>query len=80
MEKFKLEIISPQKALLKKEVDMVVLPGKTGCIGIMKNHAPLLAALTKGNVRVKLDEDEENFEIEGGFVEVNENGVTVLVT
>ena len=58
---------------------MVVLPAEAGTLGIMKGHVPLLASLKKGRIRVKQGREEKAFEIESGFVEVNEKGVTVLV-
>ena len=75
----KLEIVSPSKKIFQGEADKVVLPGAEGTLGILKGHAPLLASLVKGAVRVKTGRQEKTFDIEGGFVEANEKGVTVLV-
>ena len=49
---FFLEIRTPDKELFHGEVDQVILPGKDGSFGILKNHAPLIASLTKGRVKV----------------------------
>lgn len=76
---FKLEILSPAKPLFQGEVDMAILPGERGELGILKNHAPLLTSLKKGKIRVKQEKEEVSFEIESGFLEVDEKGVTVLV-
>ena len=79
MNTFKLEITAPSKPIFTGEVNAVILPGEDGTLGILKGHAPILAALKKGKIRVKKSETEKTFEIESGFVEVNENGVTVLI-
>ena len=49
---FFLEIRTPDKELFHGEIDQVILPGKDGSFGILKNHAPLIASLTKGRVKV----------------------------
>ena len=79
MNTFKLEITAPSKPIFTGEVSAVILPGEDGTLGILKGHAPILAALKKGKMRVQTDGKERAFDIESGFVEVNENGVTVLI-
>ena len=55
------------------------LPGKGGLFGILDNHAPIVATLVKGKVKVEAtDGDVQYFEIGGGVVEVNSNKVIVL--
>jgi len=75
---FKIEILSPSKSIFKGEADIVILPGQNGEFGIMTGHAPLLSNLKKGRIRVKTQGGEKTFQIEGGFVEVDEKGVIVL--
>ena len=74
-----LEIITPDKEIFKGETSLVQLPGLDGLFEILNNHAPLIAALRKGNVKI-LDEKEEPqyFEITGGVVEVLNNRILVL--
>jgi len=79
MDTFKVEILSPGKLIFQGEAEKIVLPGEKGQLGILKDHAPFLTSLTKGTIRVKLAKKEERFEIESGFAEVNERGLTVLV-
>lgn len=79
MQTFKVEILSPSKPIFSDKVNMVVLPGQGGQLGILKGHVPFLTTLKKGKIRVKIGEEERTFDIESGFVEVNEEGVTVLV-
>ena len=47
-----LEIRTPDKEIFRGEVDQVILPGKEGLFGVLKNHAPMIATLQKGNVKV----------------------------
>ena len=49
---FFLEIRTPDKEIFRGEIDQVILPGKDGLFGILKNHAPLIASLQKGLVKV----------------------------
>ncbi len=76
-----LEILTPEKKLYSGTVYGVQLPGITGLFEVLKKHAPLVSALTKGNVKVLKDNKNStvNFAIQGGFVEVLNNKVTVLV-
>lgn len=75
-----LEILTPEKKLYSGTVYGVQLPGITGLFEVLKKHAPLVSALSKGNVKVLKDKNSTvNFSIQGGFVEVLNNKVTVLV-
>ncbi len=61
------------------EVEAVKLPGVEGSFGILNNHAPIIATLKKGTVKVTDSAKKiENFEINGGVVEVLNNKITVL--
>jgi F-type H+-transporting ATPase subunit epsilon len=74
-----LEIITPEKKVFAGDVDAVKLPGADGSFGILKNHAPLIATLKKGIVKITDNTKKiENFEINGGVVEVLNNKITVL--
>lgn len=74
-----LEIITPDKKVYSGEVDSVKLPGAEGSFGILNNHAPIIASLKKGTIRVTDSKKHvENFEINGGVVEVQNNKVIVL--
>lgn len=74
-----LEILSPEKVVFTGEVRGVILPGVEGGFEILKGHAPLIAALGRGKVRVLDGGDEQTYGIESGFVEVLNNNVVVLV-
>lgn len=49
---FFLEVRTPDKEIFNGEIDQVILPGKDGMFGILKNHAPLIASLQKGIMKV----------------------------
>ncbi len=75
-----LEILTPEKKLYSGEAYGVQLPGIEGLFEVLNKHAPLVSALKKGNVKVLKDKHSEvNFTIQGGFVEVISNKVTLLV-
>jgi F-type H+-transporting ATPase subunit epsilon len=74
----KLQIITPDKELFSGETNSVVVPGTDGEIGILNNHAPLLSSLKKGELKVKVNDKDELFKINGGVVEVLNNNVIVL--
>ena len=73
-----LHIITPEKTIFTGETSLVQLPGTDGLFEILKNHAPLVAALGKGKVKVETSGELKFFEINGGIVEVLNNKVLVL--
>jgi F-type H+-transporting ATPase subunit epsilon len=74
----KLQIITPDKELFSGETNSVVVPGTDGEIGILNNHAPLLSSLKEGELKVKVNDKDKLFKINGGVVEVLNNNVIVL--
>jgi F-type H+-transporting ATPase subunit epsilon len=74
-----LEIITPEKKVFAGDVDAVKLPGADGSFGILNNHAPIIATLKKGTVKITDNSKKvESFEINGGVVEVMNNKIIVL--
>lgn len=76
--KIDLEIISPERLVLKDEVDFVVLPAYRGQMGVLPGHAPLLAQLVEGELKIKKDDNTEIMAVSGGFVEVHPHSVKVF--
>jgi F-type H+-transporting ATPase subunit epsilon len=75
-----LEVLTPERKLYSGEVYGVQLPGIDGSFEVLDKHAPLIAALGKGKMKVLTDKtNSEFYTIEGGFVEVLRNKATVLV-
>jgi F-type H+-transporting ATPase subunit epsilon len=77
----KIEILTPEKKLFSGEAYGVQMPGLTGSFEVLEKHAPLISALKAGTVKVvdSKQQDLARFSITGGFVEVLNNQVTVLV-
>ena len=73
-----LEIVTPERLAYSDTVDSVVLPGAEGEMGILPNHAPLLATLGVGELRIRKGGEEEFFAIAGGFVQVRPDKVVVM--
>lgn len=77
---FKLEIVSPERVIFSNEAVSLSAPGVVGGFQILYNHAPFLSALTAGRLKVKvIDGKEILYATSGGFVEVKNNTVVVLV-
>jgi len=74
-----LEIVSPEKLLLSRPVDMVVIPAAEGEMGVLVNHAPMIVLLRGGMVRLYQGETvTDRLFVSGGFAEVTPERVTVL--
>jgi F-type H+-transporting ATPase subunit epsilon len=74
-------ILSPEKEVYQGEATAVKVPGSGGQFEILKNHAPIVSALSAGDIRVKqADGQSITYKIQGGFVEVLNNEVSLLVT
>jgi F-type H+-transporting ATPase subunit epsilon len=75
-----LEIITPENKLFAGEVDLVKLPGTSGSFEILMNHAPLIATLMEGKIKVKESNGKISyFEIKGGVAQVKNSNIIVLV-
>jgi F-type H+-transporting ATPase subunit epsilon len=73
-----LEMVTPDRALLREEVDEVVVPGSQGAFGVLPGHAPLLSTLKIGELWYRQGQERHYLAIAFGFVEVLPNRVTVL--
>ena len=73
-----LEIITPDKKVYDGDCSSVIVPGSSGQLQFLNNHAPLVSALSKGTLKIKDTAGEKKFEISGGVVEVLKNRVIVL--
>ncbi len=72
------EIVSQDRTVFQGDVDMVVLPGAGGEMGVLPHHAPVLTTLKYGVVKVRRAGNEEVFAVSGGVAEVQPDIVTVL--
>ncbi len=78
MSKFNAQILTPNGSLFEGEVSGVKLPGTQGSFEVKANHAAIVSTLEKGNVLVRKSDGDQTFSISGGFVEVNNNKLTLL--
>jgi F-type H+-transporting ATPase subunit epsilon len=78
MAKLLLEIVTPEAKNFSGEVDMVVLPGVEGELGILPMHVPLMTRLLPGEVRILQDGKQTELVVGTGFVEVSQTHVSIL--
>jgi F-type H+-transporting ATPase subunit epsilon len=76
--KLTLEIVTPDRALVREEVDEVVVPGSQGEFGVLPGHTPLLSTLKVGELWYRQGQEKHYMAIAFGFVEVLPDRVTVL--
>jgi F-type H+-transporting ATPase subunit epsilon len=72
------EIVSQDRLVYEGDVDIVVLPGSDGEMGILPHHAPLLTTLKFGLIRVRTHGEEQVFTVAGGVAEIQPSIVTIL--
>jgi len=72
------EIVSQDRTVFEGDVDIVVLPGAAGEMGILPKHAPVLTTLKYGIIKVRKSGKEELFTVAGGVAEVQPDIVTIL--
>jgi F-type H+-transporting ATPase subunit epsilon len=77
MATFHFDLVSPEQLVFSGEVEHVVVPGSEGEFGVLAGHAPLVAMLRPGILRI-LGTDEQRILVTGGFAEVTADALTVL--
>lgn len=78
-ERFKFELVSPERLLVSEEVEAVVIPGSEGEFTVMANHAPFMTTIKPGVVRVQFGGGrEDRYVVFGGFADVLPDGCTLL--
>ena len=78
MAKLLLEIVTPEAKAFSGEVEMVVLPGVEGELGVLPMHVPLMTQLLPGEVRILQDGKQTELVVGTGFVEVSQTNVSIL--
>jgi F-type H+-transporting ATPase subunit epsilon len=73
-----LEIITPDKKVYGGEVEAVTFPGTQGQFQILKDHAPIVSTLAKGDLVIEASGKKETLVVDGGVVEVSKNKILVL--
>jgi len=74
-----IRVIAPDRTVWDASAEEVILPSSTGQLGILTGHIPLLTALDIGVMRVRIDKDWIPIVLLGGFAEVENNTITILV-
>ena len=78
-DKVEFELVSPERLLLSRAVEMVVVPGVEGDFGVLAGHAPLISTVRPGIIEVHEDgKITDRIFVAGGFAEVNAERCTVL--
>ena len=78
-EKFTIEIISPDRSIIKTETSEVVIPSFEGEMGILKDHIALITFLRPGLINIKTNTDQKFF-VEEGTVEFSNNNLLILTS
>jgi len=75
----KIRVIAPDQIVWDATAEEIILPSSTGQLGILTNHIPLLTALDIGVMRVRIDKEWQPIILLGGFAEIENNNITILV-
>ena len=78
MSQLTLKIVTPEEEVLSEQIDSIYLPTPQGEIGILPGHAALLTKVTPGELRIKKGAKETLFATGEGFIQVQDNLVTLL--
>ncbi len=78
MAQLQLEVVTPERRVLSEEVDMVVVPGLGGELGILPGHTPLISQLQTGVLSYTQGGRTSQLHVSGGFLEVRDDHVSVL--
>lgn len=74
-----IRVIAPDKIVWDAQAEEIILPSSTGQLGILSGHIPLLTALDIGVMRVRIAKEWKPIILLGGFAEVKNNNITILV-
>lgn len=77
-EQLQLDVVTPDRRVLAEPVDMVTVPGLGGELGILPGHTPLISQLQTGVLSYEKDGRTFQLHVSGGFVEVNDDRISVL--
>jgi F-type H+-transporting ATPase subunit epsilon len=78
MDSFQLEIVTPEKMVVRDTAESVQIPGLNGYLGILPGHAPLITELGAGEIAYRSNGQSHRFAVAWGFAEVLQDRVTVL--
>jgi len=78
MSSIAVSIMTPERLVMQTEAESVIVPAADGELGILPHHAPLLAQLQPGEIRLRRGGNVELFAVSGGFLEVDKNHVSIF--
>ena len=73
-----LEIVTPERLVVNEAVEYIEIPGKTGYLGVLPGHAPLISELAAGELTYRMGNQTKRVAVAWGFAEVLQTKVTVL--
>lgn len=79
-ERLQLELVLPDKLVVSRQVDMVIIAGSEGDFGVLPGHAPIISSIRPGLLEIHDADKTEKFFLAGGFVEVLSNQVSILAS
>lgn len=80
MATFKIKVVTYEEKVLEQEADFVLVRTTEGDMGILPNHAPFIAELSTGIMKIKLSGKEEDYFVSEGIIEISNNVVTIIAT
>lgn len=78
MSQYRFKMLTPQGTLMDEDVVSIVAPGEAGHFGVLANHAPLIATLASGDLRVTTETGDRWYKVEGGIFRVAKNSAVLL--
>lgn len=78
MSKFMLEIVTPDRKFFEDEVEMVIVRGQEGDLGILRGHTPMVTPLAIGRIKIKQNGEVKEAAIAGGYVEIAKEKTTII--
>jgi F-type H+-transporting ATPase subunit epsilon len=75
---FQLEIVTPEKVVVRDTAEEMQIPGKSGYLGVLPGHAPLITELAVGEISYRRGSDTQRLAVAWGFAEVLPDKVTIL--
>lgn len=78
MSQYRFKMLTPQGTLMDEDVVSIVAPGEAGHFGVLANHAPLIATLASGDLRVTTETGDRRYKVEGGIFRVAKNSAVLL--
>ncbi len=80
MSTFKVKVVTYEQKVLEQEADFVLVRTTEGDMGILPNHAPFIAELSTGEMKIRLGNDEEKYFVSEGLLEISNNVVSIIAT